>query len=204
LTSGNKVRTSLLFTALLLISIAVRAQAQTPPAYSKVGTTATRPCSANPVLTPGGKEKGSHKPKHPMPSAPAPACIEVKGEGMEIQEFLQNTAREQGWRIGENRASDDTWFFVRYLDPDELEKYAETKVLIEPIQFTSGKAAVTLRTTEIDEGYVRVQIIVQLQGEGKSSDKVLGQPGSAWTLNSKGVLEQELVTALQTRYKPLG
>ena len=123
---------------------------------------------------------------------------------MEIQEFLQNTAREQGWRIGENRASDDTWFFVRYLDPDELEKYADTKVLIEPIQFTSGKAAVTLRTTEIDEGFVRVQIIVQLQGEGKSSDKVLGQPGSVWTLNSKGVLEQELVTALQTRYKPLG
>jgi hypothetical protein len=70
----------------------------------------------------------------------------VKGEGMEIQEFLQNTAREQGWRIGENRVSDDTWFFVRYLDHDELEKYADTKVLIEPIQFTSGKAAVTLRT----------------------------------------------------------
>jgi len=156
------------------------------------------------VLTPGGKEKGSHKPKHALPAEPAPACVEVKGEGMEIQEFLQNTAREQGWRIGENRVSDDTWFFVRYLDHDELEKYADTKVLIEPIQFTSGKAAVTLRTTEIDEGFVRVQIMVQVQGEGKSSDKVLGQPGSVWALNSKGVLEQELVTTLQTRYKPLG
>ena len=60
-----------------------------------------------------------------------------------------------------------------------------------------------MRTAEIGEGYVRVQIIVHLQGEGKSTDKVLGQPGSVWTLNSKGVLEQELVTALQTRYKPL-
>ncbi|HYW66800.1 MAG TPA: hypothetical protein VFB10_08855 [Candidatus Dormibacteraeota bacterium] len=139
-----------------------------------------------------------------MPVAPAPACIEVKGEGMEIQEFLQSTAREQGWRIGENRVSDDTWSFVRYLDPDELEKYADTKVLIEPIQFTSGKAAVTLRTTEIGEGYVRVQIMVQVQGEGKSGDKVLGQPGSVWTLKSKGALEKELVATLQTRYKPLG
>jgi len=123
---------------------------------------------------------------------------------MEIQEFLQNTAREQAWRIGENRVSDDTWSFARYLDRDEVEKYADTKVLIEPIQFTSGKAAVTLRTTEIGEGYVRVQIMVHLQGEGKTADKFLGQPESVWSLNSKGVLEQELVTALQARYKPLG
>jgi len=198
------VRISLLFTALLFCCSALQTQAQTAPATSAGATIATRPCSANPVLTPGGKEKGSRKPRHPLPAEPVPACIEVKGEGIEIQEFLQNTAREQGWRIGENHASDDTWFFVRYLDRDELEKCADTKVLIEPIRFTSGKAAVTLRTTEIDEGYVRVQIIVQLQGDGKSSDKVLGQPGSVWTLNSKGVLEQELVAALQTRYKPLG
>jgi hypothetical protein len=127
----------------------------------------------------------------------------VKGEGIEIQELLQKKAREQAWRIGENQVSDDTWSYVRYLDPDQLEKYADTKVLIEPIQFTSGKAAVTVRTAEIGEGYVRVQIIVHLQGEGRSTDKVLGQPRSVWTLNSKGVLEQELVTALQTRHKPL-
>ena len=201
---GDIVRIFLFFTALLFCGSALWTQAQTPPATPTGATASTRPCSANAVLTPGGKEKGSHKPKHPLPAEPAPACIEVKGEGIEIQEFLQSTAREQGWRIGENRVSDDTWSFVRYLDPDELKKYADTKVLIEPIQFTSGKAAVTLRTTEIGEGYVRVQIMVQVQGEGKSGDKVLGQPGSVWRLNSKGVLEQELVATLQTRYKPLG
>ena len=122
---------------------------------------------------------------------------------MEIQEFLQNMVREQAWRIGENRVSDDTWSFVRNLDRDELEKYTNTKVLIEPIRFFGGKAAVTLRTAEIAKGYVRVQIIVHFQGDGKSTDKVLGQPVSVWTLKSRGVLEQELLTALQTRYKPL-
>lgn len=198
------MRISLLFTALLFCCGTLQAQAQTAPASPAGATTATRPCSANPVLTPGGKERGSQKAKHPLPAEPAPACIEVKGEGIEIQEFLQSTAREQGWRIGENRVSDDTWFFVRYLDPDELEKYADTKVLIEPIQFTSGKAAVTLRTTDIGEGYMRVQIMVQVQGEGMTVDKVLGQPGSVWRLKSKGVLEQELVTALRQGYKPLG
>jgi hypothetical protein len=197
------VRVHLLFTGLFFCSATLAAQQQTAPATPISVTVASRPCSANPVLATGEKKKGSHNPKHPLPAQPAPTCIEMKGEGLEIQEFLQDTAREQAWRIGENRVSDDTWSCVRYFGPDELEKYADTKVLLEPVQFTGGKAAVTLRTTDIGEGYARVQIMVQLQGEGKTADKVLGQPGSLWTLNSKGVLEQELVTALQTRYKPL-
>jgi hypothetical protein len=197
------VRIDLLFIGLFFFGAALAAQPQTAPATPMGATIASRPCSANPVLAAGEKKKGSHNSKHPLPAQAPPACIEVKGEGLEIQELLQDTAREQAWRIGENRVSDDTWSYVRYFGPDELEKYADTKVLIEPVQFTGGKAAVTLRTTDIGEGYARVQIMVQFQGEGKSSDKVLGQPGSMWTLNSKGVLEQELVTALQTRYKPL-
>jgi len=202
LAAGDRVRIYLLFTGLLFCGAALRAQAQTAPATPTGGTAATRACSTNPVLTPSDKKKGSHAPKHPLPPEPAPACIEVKGEGIEIQELLQKTAREQAWRIGDNRVSDDTWSYVRYLDPEELEKYADTKVLIEAIQFSGGKAAVTVRTTEINEDYVRVQISVQFQGEGKSTDKVLGQPGSSWTLKSKGVLEQELVTVVQKRYKP--
>lgn len=199
------MRVYLLFTAgVLVCAAALRAQAQTAPPPPTGGTAATRACSANPVLAPIGKNKGSREAKHPLSPEPAPACVEVKGEGIEIQEFLQKTAREQAWRIGENRVSEDTWSYVRYLDADELEKYADAKVLVEPIRFTSGKAAVTLRTTEISEGFVRVQIIVHFQGEGKSADKVLGQPGSVWIIKSKGVLEQEMVTALQTRYKPLG
>ena len=197
------MRNLLLITGLLFCGAALRAQAQSAPAPNTGGTAATRACAANPVLTAGEKKKGSPGAKHPLPPEPAPACIEVEGEGIEVQEFLQKTAREQAWRIGENRVTEDTWSFIRYLDADELEKYADTKVLIEPIRFTSGKAAMTVRTTEIGEGYVRVQIIVHVQGEGKSADKVLGQPGSTWKLKSKGGLEQELVTAQQSRYKPL-
>ena len=102
------------------------------PATPIGATTATRPCGANHILTSAEKKKESHKPKHPLPPEPAPVCVEVKGEGIEIQEFLQKTAREQAWRIGENRLSENTRSYVRYLDPGELEKYADTKVLIEP------------------------------------------------------------------------
>lgn len=138
-----------------------------------------------------------------MPAEPAPTCTELKGQAIEVQEFLQNTAREQAWHIGENRASEDTWSYVRYLSPEELDKFTDTKVLIESVNFSSGKAAVTVRTTDLTDGYVRVQISAHFQGEGQSNDKISPQPATIWPLTSKGVLEQDLVSALQSAYKPL-
>jgi hypothetical protein len=175
---------------------------QTAPAASLFAS--SRACSTNPVLVPGPKSKSSKKLKHPLPPEPPPVCIEIKGEAIEIQEFLQSMAREQQWRMGEGRASEDTWSFVRYFSADELEKYADTKVLIEPVEFSSGKAALTVRTTELGDGYARVQISSHFQGEGKSSDKAWAQPGNLWPLNSRGVLEQELIGYLSTRYRHLG
>jgi hypothetical protein len=84
-----------------------------------------------------------------------------------------------------------------------LDKFADLKVLLERVSFSSGKAAVTVRTTDLPEGYVRVQVSTHFQGEGQSNDKISPQPASVWPLVSKGVLEQELVTALQSGYKPL-
>jgi hypothetical protein len=160
---------------------------------------ATRACTANPVLEPVAKKKAAGKLKHPLPPEGVPVCIEVKGEPIEVQEFLQAFARDQEWRSGEHHASEDTWSFVRYLNVKELEKYADTKVLIEPVKFSSGKAAVVVRTSDAGSGYVRVQITARFQGEGHSEDKVMAQPGSVWTLASRGVFEEELVAALKSR-----
>lgn len=196
----TKAQSCLLFLAISVCPMSVRSQEPTPPASSEIA--ATRPCSANPVLaySPGKKAK---KLKHPLPPEPPPICIEVKGDPLGIQEFLQNLAREQLWRMGESHASEDMWSFVRYFNPEELDTYAETKVLLEPVSFTSGKASTTVRTTDLGGDFVRVQISVHLQGEGKSTDPTWKQPSTTWPLNSKGVLEKELVTALQIRYKPL-
>lgn len=199
-------RSGIQFVAATLLFCASPLPAQTQPALAAQPSSSalTRPCSANPVLSGSGtrKEK-SHKPKNPSPAEPAPTCIEVKGQSIEVQEFLQNTARRQAWRIGENRASEDTWSYVRYLDPGELDKFADTKVLIEPVSFSSGKAAVTVRTSDLADGYVRLQISAHFQGEGQSTDKTSPQPATLWPLNSKGVLEQDLVNALRSGYKPL-
>jgi hypothetical protein len=55
---------------------------------------------------------------------------------------------------------------VRYLNDEDLEKYADTKVLLEPAEFTEGKMAVLLRTQELSEGYGRLQISTPFQGNG--------------------------------------
>jgi hypothetical protein len=115
-------------------------------------TANSRPCSANPVLAPSSKSKSAKKSKHPLLADPLPSCIEVKGQPIEIQEFLQSDVRELQWHIGENPASEDTWRFVRYLNEEELAKCGGTKVLVEPAQFTGGKAAVLIRTTDLNDG----------------------------------------------------
>ena len=161
----------------------------------------TRACSANPVLGSSGKNKRAHKPKHPLPPEPPPACLEMKGEALEIQETLQAVVRDLKWRVQENHVSEDSWTFVRSLNVEELENYADTKVLLEPVEFEYGKAALMVRTADAGQGFVRVQISAQIQGEGKSADSVVKQPASSWPLRSKGALEQELIAALKSRYK---
>jgi hypothetical protein len=174
----------------------------TPQSTTTVSTSSdSRKCSANPVLTLNKKFKSYKKSRHPIPADPPPACIEMKGQPIEIQEFLQSVARDLKWRIGDNHASEVSWTFVRYLNDDELAKYSDTKVLVEPVVFTSGKAAIIVRTTELSEGFARVQIATHIQGDGKSTDQISAQPGTSWPLGSKGVLEGELLSALQSGYK---
>jgi hypothetical protein len=90
---------------------------------------------------------------------------------------------------------------VRYLNDEELAKYGDTKLLVEPVQFAGGRVAVTIRTTQLNDNYARVQITLHIQGEGKSIDKISAQP-VVWPLRSTGVLEHELISALQSRNKP--
>lgn len=122
-----------LFTAQNLILI------QNPQSKNTVVAGNSRACTVNPVLGSNSKAKSTKQSKHAVALEPLPACMELKGEPIEVQEFLQSVGREFQWRAGESHASEDTWSFVRYLNDEELEKYANTKVLVEPVQFTEGR-----------------------------------------------------------------
>lgn len=171
------------------------------PVQSSVPPAATRACGANPELAASAKQKHAPKTKHPLPPEPLPACLEIKGEPMEVQETLQAIARDLQWRIHDNHATEDSWAFVRYVDTVELEKYADTKVLIQPVDFEDGKTAVVVRTTDIGERWARVQVSAHFEGEGKSSDATMKQSTTSWQLNTKGVLEKEMLSLLQARFR---
>jgi hypothetical protein len=154
------------------------------------------------MLAPSAKK--SAKTKHPLPPETPPTCLEVRGEAIEVQEFLQKLGRDNSWRIGESRAAEDSLSYVRYFNAEELEKYANTAVTPDNgVKFESGRAAVNVRTTELGAGYVRVQILVHFLGEAAANPAAMGQPSTQWPLASNGMLEKELTTALQTKYRPL-
>jgi hypothetical protein len=75
----------------------------------------------NPVLESNSKAKPQKKLKHPVAPEPLPACLELKGEAIEVQEFLQSVVREFQWRVGESQPSEDTWSFMRYLNDEDLD-----------------------------------------------------------------------------------
>ena len=165
-----------------------------------VGTSGnSRACMANPVLEGNSKSKPQKKSKHPLAPEPLPACLELKGEPIEVHECLQSVVLEFQWRVGENHASEDTWSFVRYLNDEDLEKYADSKVLLKPVEFTGGKLAVLLRTQELSPGYARLQISMHFQGNG--SRPVFRPARNHVAAQFKRHPGQELIDVLQARFK---
>jgi len=71
------------------------------------------------ILSSGQLQIQASESKHPLATEPRPAWVELKGEPIEVQEFLQSVVREFQRRVGENHASEDTWPFVRYLNDCE-------------------------------------------------------------------------------------
>src|SRR5271167_95217 len=56
----------------------------TAPAQNVPSTASTRTCTANPILGGNAKANPAKKSKHPLPPEPLPACVEVKGEAIEV------------------------------------------------------------------------------------------------------------------------
>jgi hypothetical protein len=64
------------------------------PAQTTVTSGISRACTVNPVLERDSKAKPQKKLKHPVAPEPLPACLELKGEPIEVQEFLPSVVRE--------------------------------------------------------------------------------------------------------------
>jgi hypothetical protein len=177
------------------------APAQTP-SNQTTQAAVTRPCAATPASAkPAKSSKPSGKGKA-VDVAEVPAvCLEVQGESLDIQEFLQKMVRELKWKTGEGQATEDAWTFVRYLERADLERFAKTDAVGGQVAWTEGKAVVQVRTVEARDAFTRVEISAGFQGYGRSADR-FAPPKDTWTLLSTGALENDMMNALKTRFQP--
>jgi hypothetical protein len=159
----------------------------------------TRPCSSSARLSPGSKAANeSLKTKSAETPAPPPACLEAKGELIELQEFLRAFIRDEKWRTGPEQASAEGLNFVRYLEPDELARLAHTEILGGRIAWTEGKVAVRVTTSRAADGYTQVRITAKFQGKGNAKER-FARPADLWPLASRGTLEGSMIAALESR-----
>jgi len=147
-----------------------------------------------------GKKKNSPpKRKGAAPAdATAPSCIEVHQSAIAAQEYLQLLVRDLRWNIGDEQASEELWSFTIYLGADDVAAYAKPPV--DPkVEWSGGKGVVTVRTTELPDGFTRIVVNAKFDGYGDPEDK-FAPKRSSWPLPSNGSLEARLTAAARDRF----
>lgn len=184
---------------LLEPSLERRASAQAPE-DKDAGSASIRPCvEREPRSRSARKDKGKAKGRASSEEA-AIACIEARDSALNTQEFFQSYLRAQTWRFGEEKIIADGWIFARYLDKDELLQFAKEGPFAGHVAWTAGKAVVLVTTRELDDGYTRVQVSAHMQGFGQNVDR-FAPARDFWDLDSTGLLEKTLITALEDHCK---
>lgn len=151
----------------------------------------TRTCDPNADAL---KSKKKPSKKNPSKSFSGAACLDVRENALAVQEHLQKFVREQRWDIGEEQMSEDTWTFARYLKKTEVGEYTQPWTGT-AIEWRSAKALITVRTTEIPDGYTRTLVTTRIEGYGEQEDQFATKRES-WSLQSNGTLESVLTAVL--------
>jgi hypothetical protein len=162
----------------------------------------TRPC---PAVVVDSKHARKNRPKGKNAASsdqPAPGCVEAKARALDVQEFFQSFIRTQGWKIGDEKTSEDSWTLSRYLEKDELLRCSKEGLLAGRVNWTGGKAFIQVTTRELQDGFTRVAVAAHYQGYGKNVDG-FAPPKESWRLDSNGRLESELISALDAHFKSL-
>jgi hypothetical protein len=183
----------LIFLSLLLAS----APAQQAPSNDAM----TRPCKVIAGEHSGTQKSPSGKKKRGTQESAAPVqnCIELRISALDVQEYTQKFVREQHWSIGDEEAGEDAWTFTISVDKEKLESY--TKPIGGPkISWHGGKGVVQVRTTEQKDGYTQVAIGAMFDGYGESED-TFAMKRDSWPLESSGILESILISALESHIR---
>lgn len=163
----------------------------------KPPNTVTRPCKIVPDTSKPSKEAKKNGKKR---LGNVDGCLEVRSTTLDVQEYLQAYGREQKWNLSDEHVAEDAWTFTRKLEREELLRYAQNDASTARVNWTSGVTFVQVKTAELEEGFVRVQITARFQGYGQSLDRFAPQK-EFWPLISNGSVERQLISALEIHFK---
>ncbi len=205
MSTARKQRLLSFFTLVLCLlgpSFEKPARAQAPEDKPDSPVPLVRPCVARSENLKTTRKVKTKEKTETNCNAFAPGCLEAKDSPLNIQEFFESYVRAQAWRFGEEKIVADGWVFVRYLDRDELLQFAKEGYFAGHVNWTEGKAVVLVATRELDDGYTRVEVSARVQGFGQNVDR-FAPARDSWDLDSTGLLEKNLLTALEAHFKSL-
>ena len=159
-----------------------------------------RPCTARETGGLTSKKASKRKSKSPGPANAGVTCLEVRATPLSVQEHLQAFVREQKWRVGDEDIGESFWTFSVALRTGELLGYAKTDSTNERVQWRAGKALVSVRSTDLSNGYTRVILSAHFDGYGDPGDD-FSIKRESWALISNGRLETTLAGALRARFE---
>jgi hypothetical protein len=162
-----------------------------------------RPCKSGSVGSKRAKGANNRSQKPGDESGDTTSvCIEVHSTAIEVQEYLQAYGRQEKWNLIDEHVAEDAWTFSRKLEKEELLRYSKNDASTDHVSWTSGVAFVEIKTMELAEGFVRVQIAARFQGYGQNADR-FAPPKEFWPLISNGTLENHLISVLEAHFKNL-
>jgi hypothetical protein len=120
--------------------------------------------------------------------------LEVRLSALDTLEYLQKFIREQQRFTKDEQASEETWTFTISLDKEKPARY--TKPFADPrMHWRGGKDLVQIGAMEQSDGYTHVVVSARFDGFGESED-ILAARRDAWPMESNGILESELISAI--------
>ena len=161
----------------------------------------TRPCKMIASERTGTRKSPAQKKKRGTQeiSQPVQGCLELRQSALDVQEYMQKFVREQDWQAADEQVGEDAWTFAIHLDAEKLHRY--TKTFADPkMHWRGGRGLIQVRTMEQKDGYTRVVISARFDGYGESED-TFSIKRESWAMESNGILEGILISALELHMK---
>jgi hypothetical protein len=156
-----------------------------------------RPCKVSAKTQP--PKSNRQKSQGAIASDSPSACIEIRADVLEVQEFLQKWVRNLNWKLVDEHTNESSWDFSRKLTVEELMSATKPERKPQGIEWQSGSVFFQITTTEGIERFARTVIRTQFRGMGENKDKLV-TPQDWYPLGSNGSLESSMVDALTKHF----